>query len=516
MFVQATALHMFEYDVTQNVVDQDGDRLTFSVGECGCTPWLSFNGTRVSGIPPRPGFFQVFISITDARGGLASGIVDVTIVPNSAPVVARTIGPMLTAAGTQINFDAAQGGSTFAEPDGDALSYEVKVLSPPLGLDVVGARVIGSLAAVGAVNFKIVAHDPHGESSEHAFSFAVAGPEPGVPVLPAVPYTYDDAELDWPRNFAKSRAEITPFWDTTPPDNPTSDAGATLGRVLFYDKRLSITNTHSCSSCHRQDRGFAGPEQFPAGIVAVPLQRNAMALTNVRYNFANKFFADERVETLERLALLPIEEPNELGNSLPLLQQKLAATSFYPSLFQAAFGSPEVTSERIAKSLAQFMRALVSYQTKFDAAHFEYAPGYYTDPATVFTPLELRGAEVFDDGPLHCDSCHSDDIQALFRPMNNGLHLVFTDLGTGDGKFRTASLRNIALTAPYMHDGRFSTLREVIDHYDHGMQFKHPNGVIEQIDHNMTEEDKDALEAFLHTLTDTVMVQDPRFSDPFQ
>src|SRR6185503_13226753 len=216
------------------------------------------------------------------------------------------------------------------------------------------------------------------------------------------------------------------------------------------------------------------------------------------------------------LALLPIQEPNELGNSLPLLQQKLVATSFYPPLFQAAFGTPQITSERISKALAQFMRALLSYQTKFDAAHYEYAPGYHTDPATVFTPQELRGEEVFGFGPIPCRGCHSDDIQALFRPTNNGLDLEFTDLGAGDGKFRTASLRNIELTAPYMHDGRFATLREVIDHYDHGMQFKHPNGVIEQLDHHMTEEDKVALEAFLRTLTDTVMVQDPRFSDPFE
>jgi cytochrome c peroxidase len=290
--------------------------------------------------------------------------------------------------------------------------------------------------------------------------------------------------------------------------------------VLFYDKRLSLTNTHSCGSCHQQAHGFAAPSRFSEGIIGEPTKRNAMGLTEVRYSIHNLFFSDMRVSSLETLALMPVQEPTELGNSLPRVIGKLSATDFYPPLFTAAFGSPEITSERIAKALAQFLRSLISYNAKVDA--YSNPPNGQPSPPldVVFTPQELIGREVFLNN--NCFFCHSEDIQASFTTSNNGLDEVFTDPGSGDGHFRTASLRNVAFTAPYMHDGRFATLREVVEHYDHGVKSTpHLARLLQDAQGgprrmNLTEEQKEGLIAFLHAMTDEQFLRDPRFSDPFQ
>jgi cytochrome c peroxidase len=413
-----------------------------------------------------------------------------------------------------VNYDPTQGGTTFVDADGDALSYEATLTSRPLGFTVAGTNVVGSLSTVGVVTFKITAADGYGGSATDTFSIAVAAPEPGEPVLPQPSFIYDDAALSLPHPFEESRVKWHPLWDTSIP-NRTTNAGATLGRVLFYDKRLSITNTHSCASCHHQEQSFASPDRFSAGVQGLPLTRNSMGLANVRYNLPNQFFSDMRVDTLERLVLLPIQDPLELGNYLPAVEEKLKGTDFYPPLFEAAFGTRDVTSHRVVWALAQFLRSILSYRTRFDQA-FDLET---IDPLTVLTPQEHRGFELFRD---NCSVCHVGHVQTLDRPSNNGLDVVFTDPGHHDGIFRAASLRNISMTAPYMHDGRFATLREVIDHYDHGVHFsaflaeelRTPDGTAARR-LNLSDDDKNALEAFLHTLNDDALLTDPKFSDPF-
>src|ERR1700741_4695547 len=176
-----------------------------------------------------------------------------------------------------------------------------------------------------------------------------------------------------------------------------------------------------------------------------------------------------RVGTLENLALMPIEEPLELGNTLPLLEEKLRAVDFYPPLFEAAFGTPEIDANRIARALAQFLRSMISYRSKFDRAFNPIDPGVPVDPATVLTAQEMQGREVYIGGS--CFHCHTLDVHSNPFPANNGLDETITDPGTavGRGEFRAAALRNIAVSGPYMHDGRFATLRDVIEHYDHGI-----------------------------------------------
>jgi cytochrome c peroxidase len=218
---------------------------------------------------------------------------------------------------------------------------------------------------------------------------------------------------------------------------------------------------------------------------------------------------------------MPIQDPIELGNTLPNLLRTLRSTAFYPALFQAAFGTPEITSERVAKALAQFLRSLKSYRSPFDQV---WIPPEGEDSApivSVFSPQAIAGQAVFTEG--RCSGCHRDFLQVMVEPTTNGLDAKVTDPAAGEGNFRSASLHNIARTAPYMHDGRFATLREVIEHYDHGVKRVAENTTAltdpltgGPLHFNFTEEQKLALEAFLNTFTDEEFLTDPKFSDPFQ
>ena len=216
------------------------------------------------------------------------------------------------------------------------------------------------------------------------------------------------------RTFRLSREITIPFWDTTPPDNPTTNAGATLGRVLFYDKRVSVTNTHSCGSCHEQQRGFTVGTPFAAGATGELSRRNPMALANARYNIHGFYFGDMRAMGLEELALMPIEDPIELGNNLPAVIAKLAATDFYPPLFAAAFGSEGITADRISRAIAQFLRSILSYRSKFDRGYHYVYPPAAADPTTVLTSQELLGAEMFVGGL--CGHCHGNGVHTNDRP----------------------------------------------------------------------------------------------------
>jgi cytochrome c peroxidase len=384
--------------------------------------------------------------------------------------------------------------------------------------------VVGALAGVGVVTFELKATDTFGGVAIDKFSVAVAAPEPPTPTLPSQSYIYEDEQLPLPGQFASSVA-FPPgiFWDTPPGDNPITNAGATLGRVLFYDKRLSVTNTHSCASCHEQARGFGSRERFDTGVLGVPLKRHSMALANARFNVSERYFSDQRIGPLEALALLPIEDSRELGSYLPQVETKLAAASFYPPLFEAAFGSRTITRDRIGKAIGQFLRSMMSYRAKFDTV---YSGEVILEP--LMTPQEMRGLHLFQERPS-CVACHGLNIQTVENARNNGLDATITDPGVIDSSgptalFRVPSLRNVAVSAPYMHDGRFATLREVIDHYDHGVQDNPALGIVLREDVNpnkpprrldLSEEDKQALEAFLRTLTDDAFLTDPKFSDPF-
>ena len=534
-------LHAFDYDVSQigrTFVDPDGDPLRYEIKlghtynpEADPDPprGLRVQGTRVIGAPEEAGLFVVTVTVSDPAGLTERNQFNLLIAPNARPAVARAPDDVIVAVNENINVDASMSGATFRDADGDPLSYAVRLRGAP-GLVVNGTRVEGRLAAVGAVEVTVTASDAFGGTFDDIFLIAAPAPLPGSPTLPATNLVYQDEQLPLPYVFRLSSQSRLPLFDQQRDGNRTTDEGATLGRVLFHDKRLSITNTVACASCHHQSHGFASPEAFNTGVLGIPLRRNSMGLANARYNIQHSWFSDMRATSIEEVARIAMENSEEMGSSLSMTTAKVQAASFYAPLFQAAFGAPEITGPRVLAAIEQYVQSLISYRSKFDRA----CSSMTNDPldcSLVLSAQEMRGLDIFRGaGNQHCDSCHGLPGAANIWQANNGLDAVVTDPGTtrpamqrdgSEGVFRPASLRNVALTAPYMHDGRFATLREVIDHYDHGVQdsvnldpFLRSNGA--PIRMNLSDADKDALEAFLRTLTDDDMISDPRFADPFQ
>lgn len=320
---------------------------------------------------------------------------------------------------------------------------------------------------------------------------------------------------------------------------PINSAKATLGRVLFYDKKLSHNNTVACASCHLQESGFADNKALSEGFNGGLTKRNSLALAsvanfessygsvnNIGFNQFVGFLWDERAKSIIEQSQLAITDNVEMGMEMNALAEKLAQEDYYRILFGKAFGSSEVTPDRITQSIQEFLNAFVSNNSKFDKglnAHF--APeAHFTN----FTQQENLGKNLF---VIHCSSCHDPRMASVFMATaNNGLDLEYADQGRGaitnnisdNGVFKVPMLRNVALTAPYMHDGRFATLEDVVEHYNSGVK-AHPNlhfalrdaQTNEPKQLNLTDTEKQALVAFLKTLTDTQFAEDVRFSNPF-
>lgn len=346
-------------------------------------------------------------------------------------------------------------------------------------------------------------------------------PEPEIPYLPSLPdQPYDYESHIYPAYFLDD--PLLNLINTLDDPNQVTNDGATLGRVLFYDKQLSANNTVSCGSCHHQDKGFTDGLSFSPGFEGGLSERNSMSIINI--DFQRRFFWDARANTIEEQSLMPIQHPVEMGMDLNNLIQKISGIEYYDSLFIKAFGDNEVTSERISLALGQFMKAIRSYRSKYDKG--------LNNGFADFTSLELDGKDIWFSGEHSCINCHTTpNFGGVIRNIN-GLDSIPTDPGIGGitgnpadmGKFKSVSLRNIELTAPYMHDGRFQTLEEVIDFYSTGIQ-PHPylddhlaedfvTGGTPKV-FNLTAYQKSALVAFLKTLTDWELVDDWGYSNPF-
>lgn len=357
---------------------------------------------------------------------------------------------------------------------------------------------------------------------------APADPVAAVLNLPATPFNYANPALPAHLNNPVVAGQLN-----TPGTNPITDNGATLGRVLFYDKKLSVNNTVSCASCHIQANAFTDPLVKSKGFNGGLTGRHSMSLINAAYYPNGRFFWDQRAASLEEQSLMPIQDAVEMGMTLAALETKLRAQAYYPPLFAKAFGDTAINSNRIARALSQFVRSMVSYQSKYDIGRAAFPPGPPPPPNanfTNFTPQENRGKEIFFSGIGGCAPCHGTETFTAPGEKNNGLDLTTTDRGFGavvnntnlDATFKVGSLRNIELTAPYMHDGRFATLEQVVEHYSSGVrnhpnlspQLRLPNGAVRLA--NLSAADKAALVAFMKTLTDTQVTTDPKFADPFR
>lgn len=352
--------------------------------------------------------------------------------------------------------------------------------------------------------------------------------KPDLPINTEAQWQYD------PTPYVIERLTGLPALPDDPADNPTTIKGVALGRKLFYDPILSADSTLSCAGCHNQEFAFTdNGKQFSIGIDNIEGKRNAMPIYNLTYSQLNPFFEgffwDGRAATLEDQALIPIQDPVEMHETLPNVVAKLNADTAYQRAFFEAFNTADITAELVGKAIAQFERTILSGNTKFDQA-------FNAEPGVFLTEQELLGWQLFNDNfGGDCFHCHGINgglfTDFLFR--NNGLtdavyYTDFPDAGlgkiTGDtadyGKFKTPSLRNIALTAPYMHDGRFATLEEVLEFYSTGvhdtpftdqfMQYASTGGV------NLTTEEKAAIIAFLHTLTDSALQTNPDFAEPIK
>jgi cytochrome c peroxidase len=296
-----------------------------------------------------------------------------------------------------------------------------------------------------------------------------------------------------------------------PRDNPLTREGVRLGERLFHDRQLSVNDTQSCASCHREKTAFTDGRAVSLGAEGQLGTRNAMGLFNLAWK--SSYFWDGRAASLREQVLQPMQNPLEMHESLSNIVSKLTADADYPQLFADAFGTPEITADRIARTLEQFLLTQVSCDSKFDRVIAGEAK---------FTALEQRGFILFhtEYDPRRgqfgadCFHCHGGPLFQSQSFANNGLDTNFPDAGrfrvTGragdEGKFAVPSLRNVELTAPFMHDGRFKTLEEAVAHYCTGMKrsatldpnlAKHPDGGVP-----LDEADQRALVAFLKTLTD--------------
>ncbi len=334
--------------------------------------------------------------------------------------------------------------------------------------------------------------------------------------LSLIPYHLSDYELIIPEGFPEM--EI-------PEDNPLTKEGVTLGKKLFFDPILSGDSSMSCATCHQTNLSFTDNKSFSKGIDGLEGKRSAMSLLNLGYN-KNGFFWDGRVATLEEQAIVPVQDPIELHNNWDTLVENLKVHDQYPIMFRKAFGiesAADINKEMVVKAIAQFERTLISSgDSKFDRVKRGEAE---------FTPDELVGFDLFFDispeyKDAECAHCHNVPLMTTNEFFNNGITASKNPEGFGDkglgavsgdrldnGKFRAPTLRNIELTAPYMHDGRFKTLEEVIDHYNSGGKYSETvSPLIRPLKLNETE--KRQLLAFLKTLTDTTFVKNPEIQAP--
>ncbi|GAB3655878.1 cytochrome c peroxidase [Hymenobacter agri] len=342
--------------------------------------------------------------------------------------------------------------------------------------------------------------------------------DPNGSVAPPTPYT-----LTVPAKF--------PALPAAPADNPLTVEGVALGRQLFYETALSVDNSISCASCHRQEKAFTDGRALSQGVNGGVTTRSAMSLANLLWE--PKLTWDGGATSLETQARIPIEKTVEMHQSLAAGVARLQANATYPPLFRKAFGSSTITEANTLKALAQFERTLISGNSRYDQ--------FRAGNRTALSSFEQQGLVLFTthpDGPAgvrggNCSDCHGEPLFTDHAFRNNGLDATFTDLGFGgitgqptdNGKFRVPSLRNIALTAPYMHDGRLATLEAVLDHYNEHVVVSSPN--IDPLLLNgsndprgpghplsLTTTEKAQIVAFLRTLTDSTFIRDPRFAKP--
>jgi cytochrome c peroxidase len=339
------------------------------------------------------------------------------------------------------------------------------------------------------------------------------GPVGELPVYDDTPYVLSYGSFPVPR---------------LPEDNQLTEQKVLLGRMLFHETMLSKDGSQACASCHLQADGFSDSNRFSVGVEGLRGNRQAMPVFNMAWH-TNEFFWDGRATLLRDQALMPIQDPLEMNETLENVITKLSGSKMYRDQFVRAYDDEEITEEKMGLALEQFMLSIVSNQSKYDR---------YLAGEVALSDSEERGRVLFEMeynpffpefSGADCTHCHGGKNFENDQYMNNGLDTdaAFTDLGRENvtqsasdrAKFKVPSLRNVGITAPYMHDGRFQTLEQVVNHYNQGIRSSSTvDPTVENTRESglfLTPQDKTDLVNFLHTLTDEVMMNEPAYQSPF-
>lgn len=535
------------YDATQGGAafnDADSDALSYTVTFAPDANGLSANAGIISGTPSTDGVITVTIKASDTSGAFVSDVFDIVVAPppNQAPSVAQANADQSAIVGIAFTYDATQGGAVFSDPEGSVVTYMVALSPAGSGLTENAGVISGTPSVAGPVTVTVTGTDPEGQSTSDVFDIAVSAAASGQSAIQA---KFAGAiDMDNLENYANQ---------TVPPyiqklitgGNPITDEGATLGRVLFYDPALSVDDTVSCSSCHRQNHAFSDPRVVSRGVEGGETGRHSMRLINTQFAEEPNFFWDERAASLEAQTTQPIQDENEHGFSgvggrpdIDDLILKLEAETYYQELFTYAFGDANITEARMQTALGQFVKSIQSFDSKFDAGRAQVADDMAPFPN--FTTEENSGKDLFITPPglggAGCQTCHR---APEFDILPTSRHIGVVGVANSVTEFdltneRSPTLRDVVKpdgepNGPFMHDGSLVTLMDVVNHYDvivpttnnpSTTEFGDTidptlnfNGMFQDL--NLTQAQKDSLVAFMRTLSGTAVYTDPKLSDPF-
>ncbi len=477
-------------------------------------------------------------------GGSNTGTTTPTtpVVTNSAPVIASANADQTASTGETFNYDATQNGGTFSDADNDTLTYTVSFSPAAGGLSASNGVISGIPEADGVITVTITASDGNGGSVSDSFTITVSAPATDQNAVLA--QFGGRIDLDNLENYAN---QAVPNYITKLNDggNPITDAGATLGRVLFYDVALSVDDTVSCASCHIQSHGFSDPDVVSTGVEGGLTGRHSMRLINTQFADEDNFFWDERAASHEAQETQPLHDHNEHGfsgeNGRPDfddLVTKLEALEYYQELFTFTFGDADITEARLQEALAQFTKSIFSFDSRFDEGRAQVNNNGANFPN--FTNQENAGKRLFldppDQGGAGCQGCHrAPEFDIRPGSDHNGVFNVAGSITEFDlTNTRSPSLRDLVSpdgspNGPFMHDGSLATLLDVVNHYnqieepdsepplteflntiDNRLR---PNGNLQNL--NLSDAEKAQLVAFLQTLTGSNVYTDAKWSDPF-
>ncbi len=543
----AVAGTAYSYDATQGsgaFSDPEGGMLTYTVAFSPNANGLTASAGVVSGTPTSAGTITVTITATDASGDTVSDSFDIVTAPppNQAPIVAQANADQSAIVGIAFTYDATQAGAVMSDPEGGAITYTVALSPAGSGLTESAGVISGTPSVAGTISVTVTGTDPEGFSTADVFDIAVAAAASGQSAIQA---KFAGAiDMDNLPNYA---AQTVPAYIAPPitGGNPITDAGATLGRVLFYDPALSIDDTVSCSSCHRQNHAFSDPRVVSRGVEGGLTGRHSMRLINTQFGEDQNFFWDERAPSLEAQTTEPIQDVNEHGFSgvngrmdLDDLILKLESEAYYQELFTYVFGDANITETRLQLALGQFVKSIQSFDSKYDVGRAQVADDATNFPN--FTAEENAGKTLFlvepGNGGAGCGTCHR---APEFDILPTSRHIGVVGVANSTTEFdltneRSPSLRDVvkpngAPNGPFMHDGSLATLMDVVNHYDEIVPTTNNpsttvfantidptlnfNGMFQDL--NLTDPQKASLVAFMRTLTGTTVYTDPKLSDPF-